>query len=665
MFIGDHGFKIIEKGSIDLFGKAGLLYIMFLAGLELDMTEFRKNRNRSMVFGAFTFFIPIILGYFVCTYLLHFNFMATLLISSMFATHTLVAYPLASRLGITKNEAVTVAVGGTIITDTAVLVILAIITGAEAGNLDRDFWIRLGVSLAVFATIILWIFPMIGRWFFKKIKDDKTSHFIFVLALVFLAAFLAELAGVEGIIGAFLAGLALNQLIPHTSPLMNRIQFTGNALFIPFFLISVGMLVDLRVLLKGPEALLVAGSLTIMAIASKWLAAYFTQLSFKYTPVQRNVIFGLSSAHAAATIAVILVGFNMGIINESVLNGTVVLILITCLVSSFVTENAGRKLAIVEAERKPAAEDTQERILIPISGADRIESMLDFAVMLTDPGSATPIYPLAVVQDDEEAKEKIPLTNRIMETAVVHAAATESNVRVVTRIDLNVSDGIARAAKELMITDVILGRTDKTSTTDRLFGSIFGTTLDNVLQSVWETVYVCDFNYPLNATRKLVLVMPKNAEYEIGFSHYLQKIFLLSKQVGARLLICCHHKTQAVIEAKLLYSKQSVDVVFKHFDEIEELLILSREITGNDLIVVIAARKGTISYRPYFEGMSARLGKHFSENNVILLFPEQTEIDHVEAGLQPEDLTLAPIQEQLANLNKLSKAVKRIFKGNK
>jgi Kef-type K+ transport system membrane component KefB len=665
MFIGDHGLKIIERGSIDLFGKAGLLYIMFLAGLELDMTEFRKNKNRSIVFGALTFFIPLILGYFVCTYVLHFNFIATLLVSSMFSTHTLVAYPLASRLGITKNEAVTVAVGGTIITDTAVLVILAIITGSTAGNLNTDFWIRLSVSLIVFAVIILWIFPMIGRWFFKKIKDDRTSHFIFVLALVFLAGFLAELAGVEGIIGAFLAGLALNQLIPHTSPLMNRIQFTGNALFIPFFLISVGMLVDLRVLLKGPEALLITGVLTVLALASKWLAAFFTQLIFKYTPVQRNVIFGLSSAHAAATIAVILVGFNMGIINESVLNGTVMLILITCLVSSFVTENAGRKLAIVEAERKPAEEDTQERILIPISGADRIESMLDFAVMLKDPQSDTPIYPLAVVQDDEEAKEKIPLTNRIMEKAVEHAAATESNVQVVTRIDLNVSDGIARAAKELMITDVILGRTDKTSTTDRLFGSIFGTTLDNVLHSVWETVYVCDFNYPLNATRKLVLVMPKNAEYEIGFSHYLQKIILLSKQVGARILICCHHKTQVVIEAKLLQSKQSVDIVFKQFDEIEELLILSREITSNDLIVVISARKGTISYQPYFEGMSARLNRHFNDNNVILIFPEQTEMDYLEAGLQPDDLTLAPIQEQLANLNKLSKAVRRIFKGNK
>ncbi|ACU63984.1 cation:proton antiporter [Chitinophaga pinensis] len=666
MAIGDHGFKIIEKGSIDLFGKAGLLYIMFLAGLELDMTEFRKNRNRSLVFGAFTFFIPLILGYVVCMYVLHFNFMATMLVSSMFATHTLVAYPLASRLGITKNEAVTVAVGGTIITDTAVLVILAIITGAAAGNLNTQFWVRLSVSLVVFATIILWIFPMIGRWFFKKIKDDKTSHFIFVLALVFLAAFLAELAGVEGIIGAFLAGLALNQLIPHTSPLMNRIEFTGNAIFIPFFLISVGMLVDLRVLLKGPEALLIAGVLTVMALVSKYLAAYFTQLSFRYTPTQRNVIFGLSSSHAAATIAVILIGFNMGIINEHVLNGTVVLILITCLAGSFVTESAGRKLAIIEAERKPAAEDTSERLLVPISRQGHMEPLLDFALMIKDPDTHTPIYPLAVVQDDEEAKQKIPLTNKIMEAAVMYAGATESKVQAVTRIDLNVSDGIARAAKELMITDVVLGWTDKNnSTTERLFGSIFGTTLDNVLQSVWETIYVCDFHYPLNATKKLVLVMPKNAEYEIGFLHYIQKIFLLSKQIGAKLMICCNTNTQKAIEAYLQQFKLSIEINFKQFDNIEELLLLAKDITKNDLVMVVAARKGTLSHRPYLDGMPGRLSRHFPAHNIVLVYPEQQEIDYIEAGVQPEDLTLAPIQEQLANLNKLGKAVRRILKGKR
>ncbi|WP_236652719.1 cation:proton antiporter [Chitinophaga vietnamensis] len=665
MLIGDHGFKIIEKGSIDLFGKAGLLYIMFLAGLELDMTEFRKNRYRSMVFGAFTFLIPLVMGFLVCSYVLHFNFMATLLVSSMFATHTLVAYPLASRLGVTKNEAVTVAVGGTIITDTLVLLILAIITGAEAGNLNAQFWTRLSISLAVFAAIILWLMPMLGRWFFKKIKDDKTSHFIFVLALVFAAAFLAELAGVEGIIGAFLAGLALNQLIPHTSPLMNRIEFVGNALFIPFFLISVGMLVDLRVLLRGPEALIIAGALTGMALSSKWLAAFFTQLTFRYSPTQRNVIFGLSSAHAAATIAVILIGFNMGIVDENVLNGTVVLILITCLVGSFVTEGAARKLAIQDAADKPELPDQPERILIPVANPERIEALLDFAVMIKDAHAPTPIYPLAVVQDNEEAKERIHLTNKMMEKAVIHAAATESEVQVVTRIDLNVSDGIARAAKELMVSDVILGWTDKTSTTDRLFGNIFGTTLDNVLQSVWETVYVCNFQHPLSTTKKMVLVMPHNTEYEIGFSHYIGKMFVLAKQAGARLLIFCNNKTQQVVTAWMEQAKMSVDVVFKQFDTIEDFLILSREVTRDDLVVTVTARKGTLSYHAFMESIPAKVSRHFKDNNVILLYPEQRAVDFIEAGLQPEDLTLAPIQEQLANLNKLGRAVKRIFKGPK
>jgi Kef-type K+ transport system membrane component KefB len=662
MLIGDHGFKIIEKGSINLFANAGLLYIMFLAGLELDMTEFRKNRYRSMVFGAFTFFIPLTMGYLVCTYILHFNFMAALLVSSMFATHTLVAYPLASRLGITKNEAVTVAVGGTIITDTAVLVILAIITGAQAGNLNTYFWVRLGISLVVFAAIILWLMPMLGRWFFKKIKDDKTSHFIFVMALVFASAFLAELAGVEGIIGAFLAGLALNQLIPHTSPLMNRIEFVGNAMFIPFFLISVGMLVDLRVLLKGPEALIIAGALTLMALCSKWLAALFTQLTFKYNATQRNVIFGLSSAHAAATIAVILIGYNMGIVDENVLNGTVILILITCLAGSFVTENAGRRLAIREAENKPEVPDQPERILVPISNPDRIESLLDFAVMIKDGNAPTPIYPLTVVQDNDEAKETIHVTGKMLEKAVIHAAATESEVQVVTRVDLNVSDGITRATKELLISDVILGWTDRTSTTDRWLGNIFGTTLDNVLQRVWETVYVCNFHSPLSTTRKMVLVMPANAEYELGFLHYLQKMFMLAKQAGARMLVFCSHKTQIITEAFSEKIKMSVDLSFRQFDTIEDFLILSGEVTRDDLIVVVTARKSTLSYHAYMDGIPAKLERHFKDNNVILLYPEQREFSSLEAGLQPEDLTLAPIQEQIANLNKLGKAVKRIFK---
>lgn len=664
MAIGDHGFRIIEQGSIKLFGNAGLLYIMFLAGLELDMTEFRKNRHRSAVFGAFTFFIPLALGYVLCTYVLHFNLMATLLISSMFATHTLVAYPLASRLGINKNEAVTVAVGGTIITDTAVLLILAIITGAQEGNLNTAFWLRLGISLTIFAVVVMWGFPMIGRWFFKKIKDDKTSHFIFVLALVFLAAFLAELAGVEGIIGAFLAGLALNQLIPHTSPLMNRVEFVGNAIFIPFFLISVGMIVDLKVLLKGPEALIIAGSLTAMALLSKWLAAFFTQLVFGYTPTQRNVIFGLSSAHAAATIAVVLIGFNMGIINENVLNGTVVLILVTCMVSSFVTESAGRKLALVEADRKPEFSGGPERFLIPIAQPERMEPLLDFAMMVKQPGNNAPVYPLVVVQDDEEAREKIHLSNKTMEKAVIHAAASETNLQVVTRVDLNVTDGISRAVKELLISDVILAWSEKNSATDRIFGNIFGTTTDNVLQSVWETVYVCHFSQPLNTTKKLVLILPRNAEYEIGFLHYMEKIVLLAKQAGAKITAYCGKNTQTAIEKFITEAKASVEIGFRILENPEDFLVIARNVSSDDLMVVVLARRGTLSFQQYLEGVPAKMSRHFKENNIILIYPEQRTAENSEPGMQDEDISLMPIQEQLRNFHKLGRAVKKIFKGN-
>src|SRR5688572_21332026 len=445
---------------------------MFLAGLELDMAEFKTNTCKRLVFGFFTFAIPLSLGFALCYYLLQFNWLASLLVSSMFATHTLVAYPLASRMGITKNEAVTVTVGGTIITDTAVLLILAVIAGSAQGSLNQEFWIRLGLSFLVFSMFILFGFPFIGRWFFKKIKDDQTTHFVFVLAMVFLAAWLAELAGIEGIIGAFLAGLALNQLIPHTSALMNRIEFAGNAIFIPFFLISVGMLVDLRVLLKGPDALIIAGALTITALLTKWLAAFITQKIFGYSVVQRNVIFGLSTSHAAATIAVILIGFNLGLIDENVLNGTIILILVTCMVGSFVTANAGKKLAISEADKIPDVVNEQERLLIPVIDIEKIENLVDFAVMTKGPNNNLPIDLLSVVQDDQDAKGRLLLNQNKLSKVIKHGAAIQTRIQVLNRVDLNLSNCVARVVKERLSSDIVLPWEEKrASTSDFLVSS--------------------------------------------------------------------------------------------------------------------------------------------------------------------------------------------------
>ncbi|MBX2923282.1 MAG: cation:proton antiporter [Chitinophagaceae bacterium] len=663
MAIGDHGFNLVAKGSIDLFGKAGLLYIMFLAGLELDMEEFKKNRYKSLVFGFFTFIIPMGLGYALCSYVLQFNTMAALLVSSMFATHTLVAYPLASRMGITKNEAVTITVGGTIITDTAVLLILAIITGSFEGELNQQFWLKLSISFLLFAGAILFAFPLVGRWFFKKIKDDQTTHFVFVLAMVFLAALLAELAGVEGIIGAFLAGLALNQLIPHTSPLMNRIEFAGNAIFIPFFLISVGMLVDLRVLLKGNMALLIAGTLTVMALSTKWLAAFITQKIFGYTNVQRNVMFGLSASHAAATIAVILIGYNMKIIDENVLNGTIILILMTCMIGSFVTANAGKKLAIVESNRMPDVVNIQERILIPVNSSEMTDRLLDFAVMINMPPQKSPVYMLTVMQDEERLKEKVVLNNKNMERAVKHGAETETKVQVVTRVDLNMANGIARAVKEMLISDVVMEWPEKSNTTTGfLFNSLFGTTTQNVLDSVWETLFICRLGFPINTTKRMVLLLTRNAEYEIGFAHWVKRMVSLSKQAGLRMVLCCSAATQKAFEKEVQKARSSVEISFKRFEILEDFQQLSRDISSSDLIVAVSARKGTISYHSYMESMAARLVKNFPKSNFILLYPEQTQAEFLEAGMQQEDLVLTPIQEQIDNITRLSKAVKKIFK---
>lgn len=346
IIVSPHGFNVLKKNSaIELFSTIGLLYIMFIAGIELDLNDFAKKKHKSLVFGVLTFFIPILIGFPICYYFLGYSLTTSILTASMFATHTLVAYPIASKYGVSKNEAVAVTVGGTILTDTTVLIILAIVMGSVRGGLDLMFWVRLIISLGIFIMIEFLLVPRIAKWFFNRVQNDKTSHYIFVLLVVFLSAFFAQLAGIEPIVGAFAAGLALNPLVPHTSKLMTQIEFVGNAIFIPFFLISVGMLVDLSVLFRGYHALMIAGALTLVALVGKWLSALITQKIYKYSNAQRGLIFGLSSSHAAATMAIILVGYKANIIDDNILNGTIILILVTCIVASFATEKASVKIS--------------------------------------------------------------------------------------------------------------------------------------------------------------------------------------------------------------------------------------------------------------------------------------------------------------------------------
>jgi Kef-type K+ transport system membrane component KefB len=622
--VGPNGFNILLRDQgIILFGTVGLLYIMFLAGLEIDMNDFKKNRNKSLIFGALTFIIPMILGTAVSYYLLQFGLMSSILLASMFASHTLLAYPIASRLGITKNKAVNITVGGTIITDTAALLVLAVITGASSGELNSEFWIRLGISLAIFSFIVLWIFPRITRWFFKNYETDGVAHYIFVLAMVFLAAFLAELAGVEPIIGAFLAGLALNPLIPHTSPLMNRIEFVGNALFIPFFLIGVGMLVDLRVLFRGPEALIVASAMIVVATSAKWLAAFISGKIFRFTATEGQLMFGLSNAQAAATLAAVLIGYRIELLNENVLNGTILMILVTCIISSVVTEKAAVKQAIVDNEQAPDLSEIPERILVPIANADTLEQLIDLAVLLKNPKSVEPIYPLMVIKDDQQSKEKLIESNKLLEKAKHHAAATATDVAVLTRVDLSVTNGIIRAIKDRMITEVVIGWNAKITAKDKVFGGI----LDNLLRRTGEMVFVAKLIQPVNTIKSMKVVVPPRAEFEKGFVHWVHSVKTIAKQTSAPITFYATEHTSKRIGQVFEEAKASVPLKFNLFEEWEDFLILGRDIEVDDLLVIVSARSGSVSYDSYLPNVPKQLSKHFAKYNFVIIYPEQRGID--------------------------------------
>lgn len=658
--IGPYGFNILEKNSaVDLFSTIGLLYIMFIAGLELDLNEFKSNRNKSLLFGLFTFIVPLGIGFPVCFYLLGYDFNASFLTASMFATHTLVAYPIVSKLGVSKNQAVAITVGGTILTDTAVLIILAVIMGNSEGNLNQEFWIRLTVSLAIFSTIMFLIIPRIAKWFFRKLESEKHSHYIFVLSIVFLAAFLAEVAGVEPIIGAFVAGLALNKLIPHSSALMNRIEFIGNSLFIPFFLISVGMLVDMSIILSGPTALIVAGTLSVVALLGKWFAALFTQLVFKFTNSQRQLIFGLSSAHAAATLAVILVGYKAEILDENILNGTIILILITCIVASFATEKAAKKIVIESEDDNSglvnATSVQSEHILLPIADVANLEKLLEFAIFIKDKKSANPISILSVVSNNDEAEINILKARSKLEDFVKQASASETQVNIITTIDHNPASGIARISREIMSDVIILGWPQLTGFIDKLFGE----KMESILSNTDKTTFVCHLVKPLVLHKRIVIAAPPLTEHENGFAQWLVKIVKLAQELSIPILMHCNDGTEKAVIRYFSNAKMTVTMAFKKFVDWDDFLVLSRNIHDEDLFVLVSARRGSTSYLSLLESLPAKLEKHFPINSRFVIYPQQY------AGSisseQYTDISPEPLTKGIEVVQKIGKGIGSLF----
>jgi Kef-type K+ transport system membrane component KefB len=660
IIIGPFGINLVAKNSaIELFSTIGLIYIMFIAGLELDLNEFKFNRNKSLIFGILTFLIPFLIGFPVCYFLLGFSFNTSFLTSSIYSTHTLIAYPIVSKLGVSKNQAVAVTIGGTILTDTAVLIILAIILKNHQGSLNQDFWIRISISLVIFSLIMFIIIPRITKWFFQKIESDKYEHYIFVLFLVFIASFMAEVAGIEPIIGAFVAGLVLNRFIPHSSVLMNRIEFIGNSLFIPFFLISVGMLVDVRVILKGPMALIIAGIFITVALLGKWLSAFITQLIFKYSNAQRQLIYGLSSARVAATLAVVLVGFNAGIVNENILNGTILLILVTSIVSSFVTEKAAKKILISEHDDDSGAglrsRMNDEHILVPVANQANLNKLLDFSLLIKDKKSPNPITVLSVVPNNHEVESNILKSRKNLDEFVRQGAASEVQVNPVTTIDQNPADGIERISKEIVADIIIIGWPNRPGFFDKLLGE----RVVSIINKVDKNLLICYLEKPLISHKRLMLISPALTEKEYGFVSWLQIITRISKELTIPIVHYGDARTQESILAFIRLRKLNLTIRFVPFSQWDHYHILAGEIEENDLIIQISARKGSISFSSKLENIPSRLEKQFVKNNKIVIYPRPYAKDHLFESY--EDFSASPIQRGIETFIRLKNQFGKII----
>lgn len=629
--IGPNGFNLILRdSSITLFVTVGLLYIMFLAGLEIDLAEFRKNSLKSFVFGMYTFWIPMIIGTFAGLYILNFSIKSSILLASMLASHTLITYPIVSKFGVAKNRAVNISIGGTMITDTLALLVLAAIAGMTDGSNDSFFWTKLITSVIIFAIIIFFGFPIIARWFFKRYSENILQY-IFVLGMVFLAGFLAQLAGIEAIIGALFAGLTLNRMIPETSPLMNRIQFVGNALFIPFFLIGVGMLIDYRVFFHGWETIKVASIMTVAAIFSKFAAAWITQKTYNFSIDERRLIFGLSNSKAAATLAAVLVGYNIilgknaygvpiRLLSESILNGTILMIFITCTISSFITQKGARNIALDEAsEEKVSISETEgaEKILIAVSNNANADELINLSLAVKSRKLTDNLYGLHIIEDSYPDNNSDKKAKKLLEQAASNASAVDNYLHQIIRYDINPLNGIVNVIREYKITDLILGLHEHKD----ISSSFLGNFTEGILSKCNTTTLIYKPHQPLSTIKRHLVVVPPKAEKEDGFPFWVSRLWSMSRNTGIPVVIYSSLSTRNILGD--LVKKHPAEVSFKELSDWSDFLILSRDIKSDDNLIAIMSRPDMPSYQDAMQKVPFYLNKYFTSNSFMLVYPVQ------------------------------------------
>ena len=632
--IGQYGLDILERDdSFELFGRVGLYYIMFLAGLEMDMEGIKKNTRRFVIFGVLTCFVPMGLTYAMAITLLHYSPPAAFLLGCIMASNTLIAYPLVGRYGLQRHHAVTLSVGSSMISLFMSLVMIAALSATFANANDSSagtqvlFWLFFVLKLVLFMAASVYFIPRITRYFLRR-YSDQVMQYIFVLAIMFLSAALSNLIGLEGIFGAFFSGLILNRYIPHVSPLMNRLEFIGNALFIPYFLIGVGMLVNVRTLADGPHILWALVLISFFGTFGKAVAAYLSSLLFRLPKSNGHIMFGLTSAHAAGAIAMVMVGMNLQtapgqfLVSDDMLNGIAMMILVTCIISTLMTEHAAQQIIIEERTHHLShvrRKSGQEKILLCVKYPDIAPQLLELAMLVRDNRQNEQLAALNVVYDDQNAAANRETGLQLLERLQRQASAAELQMQTQVRLATNIANGIKHAFRESACSEIIMGMHVHTEKNPHFWGDF----IQSLYNGLNRQIILLRFVQPLSTIRRIQVAVPSRAEFEPGFQRWLERLCRLAEQLDCRIQFHGREESLVLIAEYINVNHQSVRSEYTPMAHWNELPHLAANIAEDHLFVVVTARKGTISYKNALERLPNELQQFFSGKNLMIIFPDQ------------------------------------------
>ena len=625
--VGRYGLNILVRDdSFELFGKVGLYYIMFLASLEMNIEGVRRNKGRFGVFGLLTFAVPFIMTYVACITVLHYSVLASLLLGCIMASNTLIAYPIVGRYGLQRKPSVTLSVGSSMISLLMALVSLAAIVAAYGGNTGVMFWLWFVGKFVGYCVLMAVLIPRLARWFLRR-YSDAVMQFIFVMSMLFMSAALSEAVGLEGIFGAFVAGLILNRFIPHVSPLMNRIEFIGNALFIPYFLIGVGMLINLRLLFAGGGIVGVVIMIVVFGTVGKAVAAYLAGWLFRLPVSSGNMMFGLTSAHAAGAIAMLMVGMKMEVepgvplVTDDMLNGVVIMILFTCIISTIMTERAAQQITLRDKEmpEDTTANESEEKVLIPMRYPEYAQRLVNLAMMMRSPKNTTQMVGLNVVYDDDDMPRKQEQGQRLLERMTQYTAAADIHMQTQVRVAANIANGIRHAYKEFRATEILIGMHMHPEVSQKFWGE-FHQSLFNGLNS---QIIMARLTQPLATIRRIQVAVPSRAQFEPGFYRWLERLCRLGCNLECHTEFFGREDVLPLIENYVLSRHHDMRVSYTRMAHWAEMPSLAASISADNLFVVVTARKGTVSYKNALEFLPDEITRHFSGSNIMIIFPDQ------------------------------------------